>query len=156
METVNQILLVDNLVTSNSEIDNKVKKHKLANSVKITLNGGHALLYLEQIQERLLDNNMVILLNMNTPIVNGYEFINLLSACKTVSKENILLIVFTDNLNDDDMDTIKSMGINHFTSKDFQPETLKEMIKKHFHKSTSLPLKTKLNSFDQLQGMKAA
>jgi response regulator RpfG family c-di-GMP phosphodiesterase len=157
METVNQILLVDNQVASNIQTDSKIKKSGLANKVKIALNGGHALLYLEQVQEKLIDSSLVILLNMDTPIMNGYEFINHYNACKNLCRDKILLIILNDNLSEDRMNSLRKLGINNFINRDFDPQVLSGMIRKYFMKApASVKMKNKLNSLDQQQSMRAA
>jgi len=160
METVNQILLVDNQISSNVQTDNKIKKSGLAAYVKIALNGGHAMLYLEQVHEKLLDSSLVILLNIDTPIMNGFEFIQSYNTCKMLRREKILLVVLNDNLNEDRINALKSLGITHFISKDFDPEVLSGMIAKYFPKvvATTPPvkLKNKHNSSGQMQRMRAA
>lgn len=157
METVNQILLVDNQIASNVHTDSKIKKSGLANKVKIALNGGHALLYLDQIQEKLIDSNMVILLNMDTPIMNGYEFLTNFNSCKTLRRDKIMLIVINDNMNEEKINGLRNLGITHFINRDFDPEVLSGMIRKHFVKlPASVKIKNKVNNLEQVQRMRAA
>ena len=157
METVNQILLVDNQVTSNLLSDTKIKKSGIAYKVKIALNGGHALLYLEQIQDKLIDSKLVIILNMDTPIMNGYEFINSYRACKNLCRENILLIVINDNLSEERMNMVKNLGVSNFIKRDFDTQILNGIIRNHFAKApASVKIKNKMNNINHLPRMRAA
>ena len=158
METVNQILLVDNQVASNTQTDSKIKKSGLTNKVKIALNGGHALLYLDQVQEKLVNSSMVILLNMDTPIMNGYEFITQYNSCKNLCREKILVVVMNDNMNEERMNALRTVGITHFINRDFDPQVLGGMIRKYFAKApASVKMKNnKMNNHDQMQSMRAA
>ena len=94
MNKVNQVLLVDNDIRSNSEKENLIKESGLSEQVKVAVNGGHALLNLDQISHKLSeDSKMVILLNMETPIANGFDFLNGYKSCSGINKKNTLIIV---------------------------------------------------------------
>lgn len=157
METMNQILLVDNHSSSNVQIDAKIRKTGLASNVKIAMNGGHALLYLEQVCDKLRESNLVILLNMDTPIMNGSEFIQNFNMCKSICKDKIMLVVLNDGLTDNRINAIRALGVSNFISKDFDPSVLSDMIRVHFRKiSPSIQVKTKFNGSDNRQRMNAA
>ncbi len=145
MVTINQILLVDKDMTANLEADHKIKQASIAKSVKVTMNGGHAMLYLEQINEKLLNSPLVILLNIDTPIMNGYEFLHSFNNCKSISKDKILVIVLKDNLSEDKINLLKEKGIQHFIQNDFDPKELSSMISQHYQNSSAFEPQTAHN-----------
>src|SRR5690349_44080 len=112
MNKVNQVLLVDSDIRSNSEKENLIKESGLSEQVKVAVNGGHALLYLDQISHKLSeDSKMVILLNMETPIANGFDFLNGYKSCSGINKKNTLIIVMKDNLCSEKIEKTKGLGV---------------------------------------------
>ena len=162
MEVVNQILLVDKDTATNTETDNKIKGSRITKNVKVALNGGHALLYLEQINDRLNESNLVILLGMDMPIMNGYEFLNSYFSCKFLNRDKILLIVLKDNLTDEKIAFLKAKGVNNFITKDFEPKALELVISSHFNiakensNSNNVKMRNKINNSPTFQRMNAA
>jgi DNA-binding NtrC family response regulator len=162
MEAVNQILLIDKNTETNNEAHNKIKSAKLTSNVKVALNGGHALLYLEQINERLSESNMVILLGMDLPIMNGYEFIHSFLSSKLLNRERVLLVVLKDNLTDEKIAALRAKGVTNFIEKNFEPQALEKIITSHFNSIkeknnvNNMKLKSKSIENDHFHGKNAA
>ena len=74
MERIDQILLVDDDNNTNHQNQKLLLDSGLTKNVKVTLNGGHAFLYLSQMYSNPNSNSRIlILLDMHMPIMNGYE-----------------------------------------------------------------------------------
>jgi len=139
MNKVNQVLLVDNDLSSNSEKENLIKKSGISQQVKVTVNGGHALLYLDQISHKLNDDSkIVILLNMDTPIVNGFDFLNGYKTCSGINKKNILIIVIEDNLCSEKIEKAKRLGVCNFINSGFSIDALNQIVDSHFNESSNI------------------
>jgi response regulator RpfG family c-di-GMP phosphodiesterase len=143
MHTIDHVLLIDNNALRSSTIEKNILEEGLTNNIKTTLNGGHALLYLEHASEKIRNSSILILLNVHTPMVNGYEFLESYKELKSVSKNNILIAVINDDLSDDEMDKIRLMGISAFFSSQNSSQALDSMIKLKFNKPE--PKEKKLN-----------
>jgi CheY-like chemotaxis protein len=143
MHTIDHIVLVDNNSSRTSSLEKSIKENGLAQSTKTTLNGGHALLYLEHISEKIENSRVLILLNIHTPMVNGFEFIESFKDLKTVKKNNILIAVITDNLNQNEVDKIKLMGISDFVSTQISLDNLHSIIDTKFQPKVQSPKKGK-------------
>jgi DNA-binding NtrC family response regulator len=138
MNKVNQVLLVDNDISSNSHRENLIKSSGLSEQVKVAVNGGHALLYLDHISHKLNnDSKIVILLNMDTPIANGFDFLNGYKVCKSINKDNILIIVMRDNLCTEKIEKTKGLGVCNFIESGFSIDTLNQIVDRHFLPSSS-------------------
>ncbi|HXA00555.1 MAG TPA: hypothetical protein VNW99_01125 [Cytophagaceae bacterium] len=134
MNKVNQVLLVDNDLRSNSEKENLIKQSGLSEQVKVTVNGGHALLYLDQISHKLNDDSrVVILLNMETPIANGFDFLNGYKIYNGINKKNTLIIVMEDNLCTEKIEKTKGLGVCNFINSSFSIDTLNQIVDNHFN-----------------------
>lgn len=128
---VQQILLVDNNMSHNHHREEKLREAGIAQEIKIAVNGGHALLYLDHASEKIRNSNLVILLNMDTPIANGFDFLEGYKYSK-LNKENILVIVLNDNLDPAKIERTKKFGINTFLSSSFSADELENIIREHF------------------------
>ncbi|HEY8400097.1 MAG TPA: hypothetical protein VIK89_02485 [Cytophagaceae bacterium] len=84
-------------------------------NIKVAFNGGHALAYLDQLhlENKLQDQKIVILLHMNTPIVDGLDFLKKFSF-RQFPKENILIIGINDGLADSIMNIAEKTGVECF------------------------------------------
>jgi response regulator RpfG family c-di-GMP phosphodiesterase len=144
MQTIDQVLLIDNNASRSSSIGKNIIEEGLTNNIKTTLNGGHALLYLEHASEKIRNSRVLIILNIHTPLVNGFEFLESFKELKSLKKNNILIAVMNDNLNDDEMERIRLLGISDFISSQNSPEALNPIIKLKFDQPESK--KRKLNA----------
>jgi response regulator RpfG family c-di-GMP phosphodiesterase len=136
MVTVNQVILVDNDCDSNLCNEKIIKESLLSSEVKITLNGGHALLYLDHISHKLdKDFKVLILLNMETPIADGFDFLQGYhkESKKLKHKENIFIVVFSNNLSNEKIEKIKRIGQVNFISSPVSRETLNTLVQNHFN-----------------------
>jgi CheY-like chemotaxis protein len=138
MVTVNQVILVDNDSGSNLYNEKIIKEHGLSEQVKITLNGGHALLYLDHISHKIAsDFKVLVLLKMETPIADGFEFLNgyYKESKKIKNKENIIIAVLSDNLSPEKIEKIKGMGQTNFISSPICANVLNNLIIQGFPSS---------------------
>jgi len=128
MDIINQILLVDDDNATNNHNERLIKEAGITSNVKIALNGGHAFLYLCQKYNNYSSNNkLLILLDIDMPIMNGYEFLLNYNKCNTLNKENIIIALMTDTPENELLD-MKTLGVSHFISKPLTAHRLKNII----------------------------
>jgi response regulator RpfG family c-di-GMP phosphodiesterase len=132
MQIIDQVVLVDNNSFRSSNIEKNMKEIGLAQRIKTTVNGGHALLYLEHISEQIQNSKVLVLLNIHTPMVNGFEFLESFKELKNIKKTNILIAVLNDNLSDDEVNKIKLLGISDFISSQISCDKLLPIINSRF------------------------
>lgn len=128
------ILIVDNNHAKNSERERIIKENNLSNEVKIAMNAGHALLYLDHIHlnKKIHDSNLVVILNMDTPISNGYDFLNAYNHSSNLRKDRIHIIVVNENLNEEKQEKIKKHGVSDFIPDAFPIAMVREFIENRF------------------------
>jgi response regulator RpfG family c-di-GMP phosphodiesterase len=149
MHTIDHVLLVDNNVTRSSSIEKNIKEEGLAGNIKTTLNGGHALLYLEHASEKIQNSRILILLNIHTPVVNGFEFLESYKALNSIKKNNILIAAINDNLSTDEIDKIKLMGVSDFVSAQGAFSALDSSIRTKFNPQELTEKKENQKKFNQ-------
>jgi CheY-like chemotaxis protein len=72
----------------------------------------------------------IILLDLNMPIMNGFEFIKAFQAMDFPGKEKVLIIIATSSDNPDDMKRAYDLGIQHYVTK---PVTKEKLMSAIFH-----------------------
>ena len=76
----------------------------------------------------------LILLDINMPIVNGWEFMDKYQTLSAEQKAKIVVVMLTTSLNPDDRSRAESIeDIKDFVSKPLDETTLKDIIEKHFN-----------------------
>jgi response regulator RpfG family c-di-GMP phosphodiesterase len=133
---INRLLLVDCDAKTNSLNERKIIDSGLVDQLKVTLNGGHALLYLNEISHRTFDSKTVVVLNMNTPIADGFDFLEGYKFSHDIHKENVLIVVMEDNINKEVQEKVKKYGVNCFINSAICLETLNEHINSYFKKNS--------------------
>lgn len=80
-------------------------------------NGQDALDFLQSTSCENPGNPDVILLDLNMPLINGFDFITALKNMPLANKENISIIILTSSDNSKDIERARSLGINHYLQK---------------------------------------
>jgi response regulator of citrate/malate metabolism len=139
MNELNQVILVNNDSHSNFINDKIIKESGLCSQVKITLNGGHALLYLDHISSKLdEDFKVLILLNMETPIADGFDFLHgyFKDSKRIKNKNNICIVVLSNNLSKEKMEKITHIGVPNFIASPLSIDNLKTIVHNYFNPTT--------------------
>lgn len=133
MAKLNQVLLVDDDPICNQKNEKLLKEASIAKEVKVTLNGGHALLYLDHLT--LVDkfSKLLVLLDVDMPIMNGLEFLEYFNRSNTIPKDNILIVIQGDDLRNEVVEKAKNLGVSHFVSKSsLSIDHLNTILNTHF------------------------
>jgi CheY-like chemotaxis protein len=133
MEMINQVLLVNSNYSDNTLIEKNIRKTGIKCKVKVTLNGGHGLLYLNHMEDKIKHARLLILLNMETPIMNGFEFLKEIKGMGNLRNSNIMIVVMKGNLSPEAIEKVRSFGISEFISDPASSDDINKMMKKHFY-----------------------
>lgn len=126
------ILLVDDDSIAIFLLERIVQSTGLANTIYKALNGKEALSLLDHHFDSTNNIPEVILLDLNMPIMNGFEFLAAFNALDTKAKDNILIIVVTSSTNPEDIEKAREMGIRYFLTKPISAEIVKSIILDEF------------------------
>jgi CheY-like chemotaxis protein len=123
------ILLVDDDKIFNFLASQILKKIGLANEIKIALNGLEALEVLENSSKQPNSLPNLILLDINMPLMNGFEFLEVFTKSEISKKKEIIIAIVTSSSDERDLLKAKSFGIKYFFSKPLMEEDLTNIIK---------------------------
>jgi CheY-like chemotaxis protein len=126
------ILLVDDDSIANFLIERIVQSTGFAKSISTALNGKEAL----HVFTKHLDDSSpvpeVVLLDLNMPIMNGFEFLKAFQQLEFKEKSNILIILVTSSNNPTDIETAKELGIKYYLTKPISADTIKGIMLSEF------------------------
>ena len=87
-------------------------------------NGAEALQYLQNVSEGLTPPPDLILLDLNMPVMNGFDFVNALRKLSFPKKDNIAIVMLTSSEDSADLKQARALGIDHYLLK---PLTLNQL-----------------------------
>jgi CheY-like chemotaxis protein len=125
MEKLSCILLVDddnNLLLSDLSV---------AHQVLVAENGQQAVRILQE-QGNTSNCPALILLDINMPVMNGFEFLEAYQALNLVNKQTVVIMMLTTSLNPRDVIRLQEMPLQGFLSKPLTREKVQQLLKEHF------------------------
>lgn len=95
------------------------------NHIQSMFNGKDALEKFDQVCKGELPAPDIILLDLNMPVMNGFDFIRSLQCLKNIpNRDRLTIIILTSSENEIDKQNASSFGIRHYLTK---PLTLKDL-----------------------------
>ena len=118
-------MLIDDDMATNFISKMLIKKADITDNIVTALNGSQALDYLTNSGEYEKENEafpipMLILLDINMPVMDGWEFAKVFQELDETQKGNSIIIMLTSSLNPDD----KARAINYPSIAGFQNKIL--------------------------------
>ena len=135
-KTLNCVLLVDDDFATNFINKKIIQKANLTEHIQVALNGKEAVEYLSnqgkfQSIENKYPQPQLILLDINMPVMDGWEFIETYRDLNIANKEDIVIIMLSSSFNPADKAKAESMPeISAFRQKPMSREALLEIIEK--------------------------
>ncbi|WMJ75012.1 response regulator [Cytophagaceae bacterium ABcell3] len=131
MNTLDSVLLVDDDNINNYLNARLIKKLRITDNVKISLNGAEALKYLSS-ENKGGNCPSLIFLDINMPVMNGFEFLDQFRKEKLCASDPVI-IMLTTSTNDKDVEIIKKdASVAGFINKPLTEDKLKGILDKHF------------------------
>ena len=130
------ILLVDDDSIANFLIERIVQSTGLAKNIFKALNGKEALQRFEQPSNGTSPLPEVVLLDLNMPIMNGFEFLQAYKNLQFEEKDHVLIILVTSSNNPSDIERAKQLGIKYYLTKPISAETIKGILLKEFEEES--------------------
>lgn len=91
-------------------------------------NGKDALDFLQTVSKGKGRSPDVILVDLNMPIVNGFDFITAFHSIALANKENIGVVILTSSGDSKDMEKARALGIQHYLMKPLTVNALQATI----------------------------
>ncbi len=131
MEKIDCMLLVDDDQTTNYVNQLLIEELGITQKLLIALNGLEAL---EIIQKHCQESQRfpsVILLDINMPVMNGFEFIKAYEQLDFMQKQAVIIVMLTTSLNPKDVERVKALGVTRYLNIPLSEEALKELVKEY-------------------------
>ncbi len=123
------VLLVDDDKICNFITESTLTHLGIAKVVHSALNGQEALDLFNSYFQGDVAIPDIIFLDLNMPIMDGFQFIDAFKKLDFPKKENILIVVLTSSMNPDDIQKAKSLGIDHYMTKPINEEKIMTLLK---------------------------
>lgn len=122
------------MLVDDDEITNHINKLliedlDLAHHIAVAYNGQEAL---EIIQGQMIKDQqpLLILLDINMPVMDGFEFLAELENMKNLDRENIYVVILTSSNNQKDLDRTKRHKIHGYLDKPLTEEKVIQVLDK--------------------------
>jgi CheY-like chemotaxis protein len=110
--------------------------------IRSLFNGSDALQHLDQVSKGTVEAPDIILLDINMPVMNGFDFIDRLQSINLPNKENVSIVILTSSDNMKDKKNAAAAGIRHYLQKPLRLKDLQSVVYS-FNNTSKTPLKTK-------------
>ena len=129
MKKFNSILLIDDDKASNYLAKVIISDIGITAPLEVSTNGKEALDYLEACCANGEDGFPdLILLDINMPVMDGFEFLEKSQYLPCMQKHRPLIIILTSSQYHSDIERARSYQINHYISKPLTEEQLREIF----------------------------
>jgi CheY-like chemotaxis protein len=130
---LNCVLLVDDDPATNFLHTKAIKGADCTEEIATAENGEDAISYLEQRAAQNLPVPELILLDINMPIMNGWDFLLAYQELPQTQKELSKIVMLTTSMNPDDEKRAKTFPeIKEFNFKPLDKAMMHSLIEKHF------------------------
>tara|TARA_B110000259_G_scaffold110006_1_gene125780 strand:+ start:134 stop:535 length:402 start_codon:yes stop_codon:yes gene_type:complete len=131
-QKLNSILLIDDDKATNYMHTYLIKKTLVVDTVISKLNGEEAIAYLTTKKDGEYPQPDLIFLDINMPVMNGWEFIEEYKK-SNFSKKSVLIIMLTTSLNPIERKRAEKIEIiSGFATKPLTVEYLQDIVKSYF------------------------
>ena len=133
MNSLKSVLLVDDDNINNFINERLLTKNNFCDNIVIKNNGDQALSYLQNecLERRIFPD--LILLDINMPVINGIEFIEILHKLNIAELNLIKICILSTSENESDLQKVNKMGDFFWVSKPLTQEKLIHILEFNFH-----------------------
>lgn len=138
---INCVLLVDDDGGTNFINKLILEKTSFAKRIETVLNGKEALDFIKNNRKNDHTEQLLVFLDINMPVMDGWRFIEAFQELSNEQKTNITIIMLSASLNPADKQKADNYSeISGFYSKPLSVDTLKDILSLHFSNSTNKSL----------------
>jgi CheY-like chemotaxis protein len=130
MENINCTLLIDDDEVSNYLSKSLLAKFMISNGIQTVSSGMEALQFIVNYDPDLNSCPELIFLDINMPVMNGFEFLDSFRQLTFLNKENVRIVMLTNSYNEDDVEKCKEYGVLQYVNKPLTDQKIKDLIEK--------------------------
>lgn len=138
MKKLKGVLLIDDDETTNFLNRRLLERLGVTDNIRTFVNGKQAFDYLYNISNNNYDTNnkdyfqpQLILLDINMPVMDGFEMLDLYERLNTDFRKDIVMAVLTSSTHPQDTETSRKYAAEYIT-KPLSIDKLKKLLDKHF------------------------
>jgi CheY-like chemotaxis protein len=127
-EKINTIMLVDDDTITNFINQRLLNKMRIAEEIKVVTNGKEGV---NCIHDHCFKTNRspdLILLDINMPVMNGFEFLEAFNSIDFENKEEVRIVVLTTSSNSEDKRKMTEFGIKCFVNKPLTEDKVRNFL----------------------------
>ncbi len=132
MQKLDCIILVDDDEVTNYVHESVIEDADAAKDVRVAEDGQQALNLLQELEAKESPCPNLIFLDINMPVMNGFEFLNAYQQMKGQFKQPVIIVMLTSSLNTQDVARARAAGATDFLDKPLTPEKLNKVLDEHF------------------------
>lgn len=138
---IKRILLIDDSRADNFVHQRRIKQTEVAAEVIVKENGQEALSYLTNLSEEgCYPVPELVFLDINMPVMNGWEFLDRYDQIDDDCKNGIVLLILTTSVAERDRQKADDYEVvSGFLEKPLTPAKLEEVVDAHFPGHTDQP-----------------
>lgn len=132
MSIINCTLLVDDDSINNFINQRLIEELAITEELSLAENGLEALEYIKQYSEDEVKCPSLILLDINMPVMDGFEFLQEFENLNFPSKENIKIVMLTTSTSQKDVDKLEGYSIAGYINKPLTDEKIMDIVDRLF------------------------
>ncbi len=132
IKRLHSVLLVEDDHITNFLNERLIKKLNITENIAITSNGAEALKYIETAQKENLGFPDLIFLDINMPVMDGFDFLKKFDALSPAIRNNSIVVMLTTSTNSKDMDNLLYSSNTDFLSKPLTEDKIISIMHKYF------------------------
>lgn len=132
MKRLDSILLVEDDKITNYINERLIRRLNIANEIFTATNGYEALNLLNTRAQSSLSLPDLILLDINMPVMDGFEFLQKFQASNFENKDKIKIVMLTTSSHLRDMDKLFSIGNSDIISKPLTEDKITPLLNRYF------------------------
>lgn len=126
------VMLVDDDEITNFINESLIEEMEIANQIQIAKNGLEGIAQLNTQEEEGKAFPELILLDINMPVMNGFEFLEEFQKLGFSEHQSIVLIMLTSSENEKDIRKIKNSAVVDYLNKPLTESKLSGILVKNF------------------------
>ncbi len=132
MTKLNCIALVDDDQTTNFLNKRLIESKGVADKVLIFKNGEEAINHFSKLDESSELRPQLVLLDINMPIMNGFEFLDAYKELSDTQKADQIVVMLSSSEQPNDKAEAQKRGIEEYLSKPLTEDNLKTILEKYY------------------------